>query len=474
MTQASKLILDMTGLTRAGVGAAGIDEADLDRLAARAADAVETTRGLRQRGAVGFFDLPDDRDGARRAMQWAQQLPPEIDTMVVLGIGGSSLGPHAVYSALGRSLDVLRPRAPGMPRRLLFPDNADPVTFEAILEVSPLERTVFCVITKSGSTAETAAQLLVVYKRLEDALGADGVRRHLVAITDPSSGVLRRVATELGLDTFEIPPSVGGRFSVLSAVGLLPAAAAGLDVLGLLDGARRMRDRVIDAAEATDVRKNPALMLASLLYLHHTERDRPQVVMMPYADNLYDCADWFRQLWAESLGKERSVSGEIVNVGPTPIASRGATDQHSQLQLYAEGPADKVFVMLTAKERGSGLVMPASALTAHPEYAYLAGKPMGELLDAEMWGTVGSLSRRGRPTATISLERVDAEAIGELLLLLEAATAFAGPLYGVDPYDQPGVEEAKKLAYAALGREGYEKLAGERSTPEPDARYVFR
>jgi glucose-6-phosphate isomerase len=474
MTQASKLTLDFTGLTRVGVGAAGIDDTDLDGIAERAAAAVDKTRGLRQAGKVGFFDLPDDRDGARRALQWAQDLPPQIDTMVVLGIGGSSLGPHAVYSALGRPLDALRPRSPGMPRRLLFPDNSDPVTFEAILEVCPLERTVFCVVTKSGSTAETAAQLLVVYKKLEDALGAEGVKRHLVAITDPSSGVLRRAATELGLDTFEIPPSVGGRFSVLSAVGLLPAAAAGLDVMGLLEGARRMRDRVIDADDATDVRKNPALMLAALLYLHHTERQRPQVVMMPYADNLYDCADWFRQLWAESLGKERSVTGEVVNVGPTPIASRGATDQHSQLQLYAEGPADKVFLMLTARERGSELVMPESALTAHPEFAYLAGKTMGELLDAELWGTVGSLSGRGRPTATITLDRVDAEAIGELLLLLEAATAFAGPLYGVDPYDQPGVEEAKKLAYAALGREGYQELARERQAPEPDARYVFR
>ena len=474
MTNASKLKLDLTGLTRAGVGDAGIDDATLDRLAGRASASVETTRGLRASGKVGFFDLPDDHDAARRVQEFAAALPPEIDTMVVLGIGGSSLGPHAVYSALGRPLDPLRPRTGDAPRRLLFPDNADPVTFEAILAVCPLERTVFCAITKSGSTAETAAQLLVVYKKLEDALGTDGVRRHLVAITDPKAGVLRRVVDQLGLASFEIPSSVGGRFSVLSAVGLLPAAVAGLDLAGLLAGARRVRERVIDSERAADIRQNPALMLASLLYLHHVERDRPQVVMMPYADNLYDCADWFRQLWAESLGKERSLAGEIVNVGPTPIASRGATDQHSQLQLYAEGPSDKVFLMLTAGKRANSLELPASALTNHPEYAYLAGKTMAELLEAEMWGTVGSLTRRGRPTATISLEQVDAEAIGELLMLLEAATAFAGPLYGVDPYDQPGVEEAKKLAYAALGREGYEQLARERSTPEPDPRYVFK
>ena len=469
-----KLSLDVTGLTQAGVGDAGVGEDDLEALESRAAAAVEQTRALREAGDVGFFDLPDDRDAARQAMTYAQNLPPEIDTMVVLGIGGSSLGPHAAYSALAPSLDVLRPRSPGMPRRLLFPDNADPRSFEAVLDLCPLERTVFAVVTKSGGTAETAAQLLVVYKKLEDALGSAGVKRHIVAITDPSSGVLRRVADDLGIESFPIPPSVGGRFSVLSPVGLVPAAAAGLDVMGLLDGARRMRDRVIDGSAATNLRENPALLLASLLYLHDTERGRSQVVMMPYADQLYECADWFRQLWAESLGKERREGGHVENVGPTPIASRGATDQHSQLQLYAEGPADKVFVLFTTRERDSDLTMPASALTDHPEYSYLAGKRMGDLLDAELWGTFGSLTRRGRPAATITLERVDAEAIGEYFMLLEAATAFAGPLYGVNPYDQPGVEEAKKLAYAAFGREGYEEAAREGAPPEPDPRYVFR
>jgi glucose-6-phosphate isomerase len=189
--------------------------------------------------------------------------------------------------------------------------------------------------------------------------------------------------------------------------------------------------------------------------------------MMSYVDGLYDTADWFRQLWGESLGK----NGQ----GPTPVAARGATDQHSQLQLFAEGPDDKTYLMLSVKKRGTEITIPDGALTkSQSEYAYLAGHGMGELLDAELVGTTSSLVKRGRPVGQLRLERVSGEALGELLVLLEAATALSGPLYGVDPFDQPGVEEAKRLAFAALGRPGYEQLAAEMSkAPGPDPTYVL-
>lgn len=471
MNRPSKLHLDLTCLMDAGVGDAGVREADLDRMAGRAAEAVDITASRRTRGEIGFLDLPDDTATAQRALEYARNLAPALDTMIVLGIGGSSLGPRALYSALGRPFDPLRPRAPGMPRRLLFADNVDPVTFSALLELSPPERTLYNVVTKSGGTAETAAQLLVVYQRLEQALGAERARQHLVMTTDPAQGTLREVVNELGVDSFPIPANVGGRFSVLSSVGLLPAAVAGLDPVGLLEGARAMRDRV--AAER-DLRKNPALLLATLLHLHHSERARPMHVMMSYVDALYDTADWFRQLWAESLGKAVDVDGKQVNVGPTPIAARGATDQHSQLQLYAEGPDDKAYLFLSVRERGGELIMPESRVSRRSAYSYLAGRGMGELLDAELRGTRASLTRRGRPSAAVTMERVTAQALGELLLLLEAATGFAGPLYRIDPYDQPGVEEAKRLAYGALGREGFADYARQLdSLPRPDPRYVF-
>ena len=458
----NQLVLDATALTAAGIGAAGPDDATVAKLAKPARDALDKTLERRTRGEIGFFDLPDDRASARACMDYARDLDPNIDTVVVLGIGGSSLGPRALYSALAPPFDQLAPRSPGMPRRLFFPDNIDPVTFGALLERVDLSKTLWNVVTKSGGTAETAAQLLVVSERLDKALGARA-KDHVVCTTDPQKGALRATANLRGYRAFEVPASVGGRFSVLSQVGLLPAALAGLDVVGLLDGARRMRDRVL----VPDFAKNPALVLAALLHHHHVVRARPMTVMMSYVDGLYDTADWFRQLWGESLGKDGK--------GPTPIAARGATDQHSQLQLFAEGPDDKSYLFLGVSERANELRIPDSELAqSQNEYKYLVGHGIGELLDAELLGTTSSLVRRGRPVGKLTLSRVTADALGELLMLLEATTAFAGPLYGVDPFDQPGVEEAKRLAFAALGRPGYEALRAElEKVPKPDPKYVL-
>jgi glucose-6-phosphate isomerase len=458
----NQLVLDATALTAAGIGADGPDDATFAALAKPARDALDKTLRRHARGEIGFFDLPDDRASARACMDYARELDPQIDTVVVLGIGGSSLGPRALYSALAPPFDQLAPRSPGMPRRLFFPDNIDPVTFGALLERVDLNKTLWNVVTKSGGTAETAAQLLVVSERLEQALGTRA-KDHVVCTTDPEKGALRATANLRGYRAFDVPSSVGGRFSVLSPVGLLPAALAGLDVAGLLDGARRMRDRAL----VPDFAKNPALVLAALLHHHHVVRGRPMTVMMSYVDGLYDTADWFRQLWAESLGKDGH--------GPTPIAARGATDQHSQLQLFAQGPDDKSYLFLGTTERANELRIPDSELAqSQSEYRYLVGHGIGELLDAELLGTTSSLVRRGRPVGKLTLSRVSAEALGELVMLLEAATAFAGPLYGVDPFDQPGVEEAKRLAFAALGRPGYEALRAElEKVPKPDPRYVL-
>jgi glucose-6-phosphate isomerase len=434
---AHQLVLDATALTAAGIGDKGPDDHAIGSLGDAARRALELTLARRQRQEIGFLDLPDDRSAARACMDFARALDPAIDTVVTLGIGGSSLGPRALYSALAL----------------------------------PVDRVLWNVVTKSGGTAETCAQFLVIADQLDKRLGPERAKNHIVFTTDPEKGALRAVSRERKYPTFEIPPNVGGRFSVLSPVGLLPAALAGLDVMGLLDGARRMRDRAL----VPDLATNPALLLATLLHHHHVVRGRVMTVMMSYVDGLYDTADWFRQLWAESLGKEKSTDGRTINVGPTPIAARGATDQHSQLQLYAEGPDDKVYLFLTAADRGGEIEIPSGPLAdSQSEFSYLAGHGMGELLDAELTGTTSSLVRRGRPVGRLTLARVSAEALGELLMLLEAATALAGPLYGVDPFDQPGVEEAKRLAFAALGRPGYEALALEMSkAPGPDPRYVL-
>ena len=432
------------------------------------------TRSLRTDGTIGFLDLPDDTVIAQRAMDFARGLSNEIDTVVVLGIGGSSLGPRAVHAALAPPFDVVRTRSPGMPRRLVFADNVDPATFSAILDVFPTARTLYCVITKSGGTAETAAQLSVVFERVKTQLGTDRLRDHLLAITDPERGALREVVHRYNLPSFAIPPNVGGRFSVLSPVGCVPAAAAGLDVVGLQQGAAHMRDRIIaDEATAGAPLRNPALALAAFLHGHHTAFGRNIVVMMPYVDALLPMAEWFGQLWAESVGKERSTTGNVVNAGSTPVFARGATDQHSQLQLYAEGPDDKAYLFVDVAERGVEVRIPHTELSDLDSYSYLAGRSLGELLGAEMRGTIESLTRRQRPNGMITMQRLDAFALGEVLMLLEAATAFAGPLYGVDPFDQPGVEEAKRLAYAALGRPGYEDDEVAQTQSGSDGTYVW-
>lgn len=467
----NQLVLDASALTASGIAGNGPDAAALAALAGPALAALERTQARRAAGEIGFLDLPEETAVARACVDYAASLDRDIDTVVVLGIGGSSLGPRALHSALAAPHGHLAAPGPDRARRLFFPDNIDPVTFGALLDQLPLERTLWNVVTKSGGTAETAAQLLIVADRLERQLGAERARRHIVCTTDPTKGALRATARERGYAAFDVPAAVGGRFSVLTAVGLLPAALAGLDVHGLLAGAARMRDRAL----VPDLATNPALLLATLLHHHHVVRGRPMVVMMSYVDALYDSADWFRQLWAESLGKERATDGRTVNVGPTPIAARGATDQHSQLQLFAEGPDDKSYLFLGTAARGRELEIPGGALAAsQAEYAYLAGRGIGELLDAELVGTTSSLIRRGRPVGRLTLRETSAEALGELLMLLEVATALAGPLYGVDPFDQPGVEEAKRLAFAALGRPGYEALRAElEKVPAPDPRYVL-
>ncbi|HTR49177.1 MAG TPA: hypothetical protein VMJ10_00640 [Kofleriaceae bacterium] len=384
-----------------------------------------------RRAALGVLALPDDRAPARAGLDSARALDREIDPGVVLGIGGSSLPARALYAALAPAYDALAPRSAGMPRRILFADNIDPASFGALLERVDPRRTLWNVISKSGGTAETCAQLCVV----ADRLGAERARAHIACTTDPERGALREVARVRGWATFDIPPAVSGRLSTLTPVGLLPAALAGLDVAGLLDGATRMRERVL----AHD--HNPALQLAAALHAHHAVHGRPMVVAIAYADGLSAMLEWLGQLWAESLGKQGR--------GSTPIAARGAPDQHAQLQLWADGPDDKVYVFLTVAARGPDVAIPAAL---HPDWQYLAGHGLGELLDIELGATIDSLVARGRPVARIVLPRLSAEAVGELVMLLEMTSLVAAPLYGVDPAGEPGVEDGKRRALAALGR----------------------
>jgi glucose-6-phosphate isomerase len=460
-----RLVLDYGRMLATATAGRGIDPHRVDAMAARFREVHAGVAAQRTAGKLGFFELPYERAVVDQIRSFGDGLGQSFQNVVVLGIGGSALGTTALQHAL------LRPQWNELDdeRRDYFPrlyvlDNVDPTTIEPLLDRLDPATTLFNVISKSGATAETMAQFLIVRERLRAALD-DGYRGHLLFITDPERGVLRRIANEENIPTLAIPPGVGGRFSVLSAVGLLPAALVGIDITALLAGAAAMDERCNTDA----LRDNPAALFAVLQYLAHTDRSAPVHVMMAYSDRLYGIADWFRQLWAESLGKAVDRAGNEVFRGPTPIKALGATDQHSQVQLYMEGPFDKTITFLTARQSGTDLGIPNS----YPDVAelgYLGGRTLGELLDAERQATSAALTARGRMNMTIELPRIDARAIGELFMMLQIATVYAGALYDVDPLDQPGVELGKQLTYGLMGRAGYDTPPPANADPDRIAR----
>jgi glucose-6-phosphate isomerase len=453
-----RLALDVNGCFDAASG--GVSRADLDALAPAAQAAVDGFEARRRAGEIGFADLPGDAAVADATVRLARELSGRFENLLVLGIGGSSLGGRALVSALCHPFHNLLPRERRGALRVFFPDNSDPATFEALLGTIDLAETCFATITKSGGTAETMAQHLALRERCVARFGLDGFRERCVLVTDPAKGALRAIAQAEGLRALPVPASVGGRFSALSAVGLLPAAAAGVDVAALLAGAAAMEAR----CRTGSVRENPALLYAAALHLLDVRAGRRIHVLMPYADALRETGDWFVQLWAESLGKKP-------DVGPTPFRAVGATDQHSSLQLMVEGPNDKVVTLVrVAQPRADVSISVPEGYRAHAEIAYLDGHTMGELIEAERRATDAALRQAGRPTATISVPRLDARAMGELLMLLELATAYAGGLYGVNAFDQPGVEAGKRIAQGLLGRPGYERYRDElarAAAPDP-------
>jgi glucose-6-phosphate isomerase len=428
------------------------------------ASAISAFGQLRHAGTVGFADLPENKALLEQATRYAASARGKYDDVVILGIGGSALGPIALRTALRPSgWNMLDERARDGYPRLHVLDNVDPETIAALLDRLPFARTLFIVTSKSGGTAETMAQFLIVHDRLLRE-GLD-VTRHLVFVTDPKSGALRPLAERLGVTALDIPANVGGRFSALTPVGTLPAALIGIDVKSLLAGAGTMAARCATA----DLTKHPAGLYALLQWLADTRLKKSIAVFMPYSDPLRDFAAWFVQLWAESLGKLRA---DGMSVGSTPLAALGATDQHAQVQLFMEGPADKTVTFVTVKERGADVVIP-SGFSDVTELGYLAGHSLGELIDIEQRATAGALAKRGRPNMTIRLDRVDAANVGELMMFLELATAYAGQLYGIDAFNQPGVELGKQFAYALLGRPGADAAKREwDSLPKSNPRWT--
>lgn len=449
-------MLDFRYLTAEALGPEGLDwpaetAAWTPRLEA-ARGAILQRRRADPAAPLGWIGLPQDEALLADSESLAARLRGRFDDVVVLGIGGSSLGALTVLTALQHPARPLQ-GARGEGLRVHFVDNVDGDHIAGLLEALDPQRTLVDVISKSGTTTETMSAYLLLKTWLRDRLG-EGYRDHIVATTDPDKGVLRPLAAREGYATLPVPADVGGRFSVLSPVGTLPALLGGVDVRGLMAGARRANERF--AAPAAD---NAALLfaLANVLY---AARGRNMVVLMPYSTRLRYLTDWFAQLWAESLGKRVDREGRVVHAGTTPVKAVGTTDQHSQVQLYVEGPNDKLFAFVRVERPDRRVEIP-DAEPDEPDMNYLAGRSFHELLNAEQAATANALRAAGRPSLTWRLERLDAASLGDLLQTLMLATAVTGELWGIDAFDQPGVELGKRYTYALMGRPGFEDLARE-------------
>jgi len=453
------LTLDYANCLSPRVGDHGLDPDRLSAGSEFAEAAAHLTDRLAKSRGTGWEKWRDLANGPARethvkaVREIAGKCKGRFDNLVVLGIGGSALGNIALQSALHPATYNLQPNETRGTPRVFVVDNVDPAYFQSVLNtcktLGGLERTLFNVVSKSGETAETASQFMTIRALLKSELG-DSFKDNIVAITDPSKGTMRQICDTDGYATLPVPEGVGGRFSVLSPVGLFSAAMAGIDIDALLDGADAMDKR----CSSPDLSQNPAAMLATLLVDLGLRKGKTNHVLMPYCNALYLLADWFRQLWAESLGKLESLDGETVYAGFTPIKALGTTDQHSQVQLYREGPNDKVFGLIKVEDFGEQDFNIPTGLGVEA-IKYLEGKSMAGLLNAELRATEYALVESLRPNFTLTFPRVDAHHVGEFIMLWEIVTAYAGLMLNIDAYDQPAVETGKQATFGLMGREGY-------------------
>jgi glucose-6-phosphate isomerase len=416
----------------------GLRSRELDEIQPRLRAAADELLG----DPPGFMRLPKTAEYAEASARVAGEVRSSGATdFIHVGIGGSALGPMAVHKALNHPYYNVLSGEDRRGPRMHFAENTDPATLSAILDLAEPEGTYVNVVTKSGSTAETMANFLVIRGVLVDSLGDFGFQGRTIATTDPEEGFLKQIADREDMKVLPIPADVGGRFSVLTPVGLLPAAVAGLDIDALLAGAAQCVDEVNEQGA-----EHPAVVGAAMHYLLDTARGRNVRVMMTYADALERLAAWFVQLWAESLGKDGK--------GSTPHGAVGTTDQHSQVQLYMQGPEDKVIEIVEVEEHPRDLTIP-EAYEDLEGVGYLGGHTMAELLNVECDATRRALSGAGHPNSTIRLRATNEENLGYVFQALEVQTAIAGSLYGVNAFDQPGVEAGKNITYTRMGRPGY-------------------
>jgi glucose-6-phosphate isomerase len=383
---------------------------------------------------LSFRKLPYDLAGAEMITQIAKKLKSQFETLVVVGIGGSDLGAKALI----RSLD------PGQKTVFFSGDTTDPQALKILLAKLNLKKTLFYVISKSGDTLETLASFLFWREQVIRAVGYKNHAQHFLITTNLQKGKLLSIAQKEGYDILSHYDG-GGRYSVLSVNGLFPAAWLDLDLKEILKGAQVM-DKL---AQSDDWKKNLPFVYASLHYLGYKKRRQNIPVLMAYAESLNSFSFWYRQLFAESLGKKYDLKGEIVNIGLTPIAASGPKDQHSQLQLYNEGANDKIFTFIRVANFKTDFKLP---LYKNSGLEFLAGQSLAKILNIEQLAVANSLMKNQRANGTIILPEINEYYLGQLFQFFELATVYLGELLGINVFDQPGVEDSKKLMRKMLNK----------------------
>lgn len=434
--------IDTRNMYAEQVGAQGLRPDDLAALAkpVRAAHAsllAGTRHGLD--GEFACLTLGASMDAGLPAIQAAAETLKQFDSILLIGIGGSSLGTKAIRHALKPEHET-----PGGPH-LYFVENVDSYHLDHLFKTLTPETTAVVCVSKSGGTLETVVQYIILRDWLNKHLGASRAREHQWLITDPDQGWMRQLAKREKIASLPVPPRVGGRYSVLTAVGLLPLAALGVDIPELLRGANDMAQR----CRRESLAENPALEMAVLHFALHRQRDKRISIMMPYINRLRLFGDWYCQLWAESLGKwDRSQPG-TQPAGTLPVRAMGAIDQHSQLQMYLESAHDKMFSFINLKQWDADIPVPLSA-EDEEAFPYLRDRSLVDVIHAEFQATRRVVTEVGHPNMTVDMPQLDAYTLGQLIELYQHATVYAGLLYGVNPLDQPSVETGKRLAVELL------------------------
>jgi len=423
----------------------GITEGEIEKYLNVAEEASIQLWEDRKKGLLSFMDFRELESHVPEIKKHAGYVKERFRTLVVFGIGGSALGAQAIKTALSHRTDHK-----GI--EVIVADNIDPRQMKTLTDRLDYEKTVFNVISKSGETMETLAQFMIIREFLIRKVGVDGFRERMIFTTDPQKGILREMARDENIRSLCIPPQIGGRFSVLTPVGLFPAEVMGLDSQKLLGGAKKSDSPVHEV----EWDRYPPYMYAFLSYIAAVEKKMNISVLMPYSVSLRDFAFWFSQLWAESLGKIRQIDGEHINLGQTPVVSIGVTDQHSQLQLFIEGPRDKIITFLAIDDFECDIEIPTID-DIRRSLGSLSGKSLFSLFDAERKATEAALAIQGRMSMTIHLPHLSEETLGALFYFFEMATTFCGYLYKINPFNQPGVEEGKNYTWAMMGRSGFDE-----------------